>query len=85
MSGDLKTLAEALVRACRTGCEAEGSARLGDLVGALPELIQARAEHLDLQALQTVATEMLAAQERGDLLWLADLVQYELLPLLQID
>jgi len=82
---DLDATADALVRACRTGCEAEGSARLGMLVGALPELIAAHADRLDLQALQTVATEMLAAQERGDLLWLADLVQYELLPLLQVD
>lgn len=75
-----------LVRAAqsfRLGQEGAGHDALAQLLGLLQRQLASGSAHVDLLSLQTVLQELLAAQERGDLLWVADLLEHELDSLLQ--
>ena len=67
-------------RMFRLGMEAEGNQALLRVVDGLEELFARVEPDLGVH-LRAVVAEIVAAQERGDLLRLADLAEFELLPL----
>ena len=65
--------------AYRVGMSAQGSEGLIALIDSLPSIVQSSNE---AETLNTVLTAILEAQARKDHLYLADLLDYELLGLL---
>jgi hypothetical protein len=64
------------------GQEGAGHDALAQLIGLLQQQLSSGALHVEMARLEGVLQELLAAQERGDLLWVADLLEFELDPLL---
>jgi len=73
---------KSVVGAFRFGMEAQGGEGLIAIIDSLPSLIVERKE-LALEMLNALLTEILSSQSRKDFLFLADLLEYELLPLLR--
>lgn len=73
---------EAAAIAFRLGMEAQGCQRLGRFVDALLPLLSGISGE-KLVSLNGVLSETLAAQGRKDYLWAADLLEYEIAPLLK--
>ncbi len=73
---------KSVVGAFRLGMEAQGGEGLIAIIDSLPSLIAERKE-LALEMLNELLTEILSSQSRKDFLFLADLLEYELLPLLR--
>lgn len=81
---DSGTLLPQIVTHFRLGMYGAGSEGLVTLIDRLLNEIQnSGMAPLQLNELSTLLSEVLAAQERRDLLYLADLLQYRLTPLVQ--
>lgn len=80
-AGGQQALLQEVVTACRLGMEGMAGDRLTRFVDRLQADLSALPLPL-LQRLVPLLGEMLAAQERQDLLGVADLLQYEMAPLL---
>lgn len=80
-SEEFLQIALSTVESYRRGMEAQGSESLVALIDVLSALLQSFGS-IDSGAFSQVLTAMFAAQERKDCLYLADLLQYEMLPLL---
>jgi hypothetical protein len=63
----------------RLGMEAEGSTHLAAFVDAVIELSAGEAR-IGAGELDALCGQVVAAQERGDVLFVADLLEHELLP-----
>lgn len=78
----LQLLEEAVTR-LRLGQEGAGSDALARFVEALwPELATGRIQ-VDPQVLSIALQEAVTAQERGDILWVADMLEHEIRPALE--
>lgn len=80
-SEEFLQIAQKAVESYRCGMEAQGSECLVALIDVLSAMLQ-KSESPDSGALSQVLAAMFAAQERKDYLYLADLLQYEMVPLL---
>jgi hypothetical protein len=76
----LERAAAELVRAFRLGMEGDGNAALARFVDGLVALFASAPPAAD-DPLLPLLSEILAAQERGDYLGVADLIQHRLRPL----
>ncbi len=63
----------------RLGMEGDANSSLLKIIDALPEFLAGRQPE-DAQTLVDVIADLLGAQERGDVLRIADLLEFELLP-----
>lgn len=70
-----------VVLAFRLGHDGEGNELLGRFIDGLLRLLPS-VNPSQMNGIQIVLVPMLQAQERGDYLFLADLLEYELAPLL---
>lgn len=80
----LKSLTRA-VRSFRLGQTGAGSEAFALFLGHFEQLLGSAAIEVDMHALQAFLGTLLAAQARGDDLWVADLLEYELAPLFRGD
>lgn len=80
-SSEFRELVQEAVVAFRLGREAQGSEKLVAIVDLLPVLVST-VPSTDLPRLNGMFSAMLAAQGRRDFLFLADLLEYELLAVL---
>lgn len=69
----------------RIGQEGAGCDALVQFIDRFSELLMSRQVVIDLMRFQEILQTSVAAQERGDFLWVADLLQYELKPLCGLD
>ena len=82
--GDLAAKAlEACVMALRQGREAQANHHFAELMAELPVLL-AQSAPARQQQLAAVIPLLFAAQQRRDLLAIADLLQFELAPLMTV-
>ena len=68
-------------RAFRLGLEGEGSEHLVSLIDSI-SVLMTKASEDGLMQLSSLLTETLGAIERKDYLWAADMLEYEIAPLL---
>jgi hypothetical protein len=73
---------KAAAHAFRLGLEALGNERLAVSIDQLLAILQTGRLSAHTTSLTAVLPELWAAQERGDFLYAADLLEYELLPFL---
>lgn len=81
---DFEAVVRSTAAAFRLGMEGQGSEGLVALIDALPGLLKSLPVDFAVRLNQLLAT-MLAAQGRKDYLYLADLLEYELLGFLSAD
>ena len=78
---DLRNLLAESIRLFRLGMEAHGSTRLklaiDLLIVQLPKLSEIECRNIQIQL-----GHVLSAQERRDFLWVADLLEYQVIPIL---
>jgi hypothetical protein len=79
ISEQFQELALSTASAFRLGMEAQASEGLVALIDALPQMLEA-GSGINPTRLNSLLATMFAAQSRRDYLYLADLLQYELLP-----
>lgn len=79
ISEQFQELALSTASALRLGMEAQASEGLVALIDALPQMLK-DGSGIDPTRLNALLANMFAAQSRRDYLYLADLLQYELLP-----
>lgn len=72
---------EPTCRAFRLGMEGEGSEHLVSLIDSI-SVLMANASQDAIMQLSSLLTETLGAIERKDYLWAADMLEYEIAPLL---
>jgi len=77
-----ESVAKSVVESFRFGMEAQGGEGLVSIIDSLPVLISHN-KALEPELLNEVLAGILLAQSRKDFLYLADLVENELLPLLR--
>ena len=75
------TALESTCRAFRLGMEGEGSEQLVALIDSISVLMASASEDTFIQ-LSTLLSEALGAIKRKDYLWTADMLEYEIAPLL---
>lgn len=69
------------VQAFRIGMESEGGEELAKFIDILMQKV-AKFSAQELEPLNNILGETLAAQSRKDYLWVADLLEYEIAPFL---
>jgi len=80
MTGGAQLAREAAL-AFRTGAQAAGNDALARFVDTLVNDLQSGHLSCPVQELEGMLNELFAAQQRGNWLWVADILEYRLIPL----
>ncbi|MCP4599828.1 MAG: hypothetical protein GY847_04685 [Proteobacteria bacterium] len=74
---------ENAVEQLRMGMEGGGNAAMVSFIDAFQQALGGNAANMQLIKIVPVLQQIIQAQTRGDYLWVADILEYEILPLLR--
>ena len=80
MSYSINLLIKEITRDCRVGKEGKVSERLPEFTEHIFKLIENGQVNMNVNELNILFENMLAAQSRGDLIFMADLLDFQLAP-----